>query len=159
MIFPWFSWLIRMYEGTEYSHVYIRWDVDGIDEKICYQASGSMVNFIGQKVFDGHIQPVSEFLCTIELDKATTRKLMKFCVSNAGVPYGIKQVFGLMAQRLFKLNKNPLSDQKEAYVCSELVGVILEEIFSMESSIEIDDLLPKDIENLLKNSNSFKKIL
>lgn len=159
-LFPWFSWLIRVYENTQYSHVYIRWDVEGLQEKICYQASGLQVNFIGQKIFEEEILPVHEYSLISALSPENQKELLKFCISNSGVPYGIKQIFGIVIQKLFRLNKNPFADNSNSFVCSELIGTIFKEIFNLSPEVSLDNMLPKDVENIImQHPKFFKKTL
>lgn len=158
-LLPWFSWLIRLYQGTDYSHVYLRWDIENLPEKLCYQASGLQVNFIGQSAFDSEIQPVIEYKLKTDISPQVWKKLMSFCIDNAGKPYGVKDVFGLLWARLFKKKVNPLDPARSAWVCSGLVACILEDVFLMNLGIDFSIATPKDVELFLEKSPLFEKTL
>ena len=49
--FPLMSWVIRLIEQTPYSHVYVEWEARKYKTHIVYQASGTKVNFMNQKIF------------------------------------------------------------------------------------------------------------
>ena len=52
-ILPIYSWLIRAIEGTEYSHVRIRWkSSSGVE--LVYEAGGRSVRLIGSEAVDSH---------------------------------------------------------------------------------------------------------
>lgn len=157
-IFPWFSWLIRLYQNTEYSHVYIRWEARGISENICYQASGSQVNFIGSDVFAKEIQPIFEYEMLQDLSVEQRRNLFKFAISKAGKPYGIKEVFGLLYSRFIDNSHNKLDDE-EHYICSELISTILKDELEVDLGKEASMTMPVDIQKYLDKSLLFKRIL
>lgn len=144
-IFPFFSWLIRLWDGTPYSHVYIRWNTSKND-KICYQASRGMVHFVGEKIFNKTIQPIQEF--EFEIDENTYNKMVSFCIQNAGVSYGVLQILGIVFGDIFK--RNILSSGTNAYVCSELVGIILRDKLLISIDKNLDLVTPKDIYNVCK---------
>lgn len=155
-LFPIFSWLIRMFQKTPYSHVYIRWYSRHAQAHICYEASGNEVKFLGKKVFDNRIQIIHEY--EINITKSQYKKLLHFCMSNAGIKYGILQVFGILLVTLFRLKKNPFSDDRKSWVCSELVGNALEEVLDKETGLDLDIAGPKEIDNFLQNLDCTKRI-
>jgi len=154
-IFPIFSWLIRLFEQTEYSHVYVRWYSKGAQVQVCYEASGNEVKFLSNKVFLNKVNPVYEF--ELEITHSQYKKLLHFCMSNAGSKYGLKQVFGILLVRLLNLKKNPFSDNRKSWVCSELAGALLESVYGKSLNLDLDIAGPKDIYKYL-NSKDFKKI-
>lgn len=158
-LFPIFSWLIRLFEGTSYSHVYVKWHSRGADTNVLYEASGSSVKFLGEKVYNDRIQPIHEYEVTISSE--TYKKLLKFCMENAGINYGIKQVFGIALVKIFKLKKNPFSDNKKSQICSELIGHILEDVLGRDLDLDLDlDIAgPKAIKEYLDQQVDFIKIL
>lgn len=154
--FPIFSWLIRLCERTSYSHVYVKWHSRGADTNVLYEASGSNVKFLGEKVYNDRVQPIHEY--EVEIDKETYRRLLKFCMENAGIDYGLKQAFGIALVKIFKLKKNPFSDQRKSQVCSELVGHILEDVLGKDLDIDLDIVGPRAIKEYLDQQKDFKKL-
>ena len=155
-LFPILSWLIRLFEWTPYSHVFVRWHSLGADADIVYQAGGTSVNFMAGRIFDSKAETVYEY--EIEVDRETYKKLLHYCMTNAGVDYGIKQVFGIALVKLFRLKKNPFADGKKSQVCSELAGNIIENLDMGDITIDLDVAGPKDIEKFLESSDRFKKL-
>lgn len=155
-IFPIFSWLIRLSEKTSYSHVYVKWHSKGADTNVLYEASGSNVKFLGEKVYKKKIQPIHEY--EVEINTKTYKKLLKFCMENAGVDYGIKQVFGIALVKIFKLKKNPFSDNRKSQVCSELIGHILEDVLGKKLDLDLDIAGPRAIKEYLDQQEDFKKL-
>lgn len=150
-ILPVYSWAIRLLEGTRFSHVYIRHETKyKID--LIYQASGTQVNFESGELFFKKAEAIREF--QFEVSDEAFDKYMEFAIRNAGKPYGILQVFGILFVSLFSLEKNPFPSGSANYVCSELVGEILYEIGRFKYDRELfDKLTPKDLfEFCLKHS-------
>lgn len=147
--FPIFSWLIRLFERTPYSHVYIRWHSRGAGVDVCYEAAGTQLRFMGPEPFKSNIQPLHEY--ELEISKELYPKLLTYCMTNAGMDYGLKQAFGIALVKLFKLKKNPFADGRKSQVCSELVGNILQEVFQLNIGIDMDIAGPKDIDKYLKS--------
>lgn len=150
--FPIFSLLIRLFEGTKYSHVYTRWYSSGADVDVCYHASGTQVNFVSKRIFDSHVYPVEEY--ELQISRETYKKLLHFCMYNAGVHYGLKQLFGIPYVKFMSLFnksvKNPFSDGAKTQVCSEVVGHILEDVIGVEVNEDLDIAGPKKINTIIK---------
>lgn len=156
MIFPIFSWLIRFFQKTPYSHVYVRWHSMGADVDVCYEASGNEVKFICKDVFDQRVNPTHEY--AIEITREQYKKLLRFCMSNAGKKYGVKQVLGILLVTLFKLRKNPFSDGRSSWVCSELAGKALEDVLDKDTGLDLDIAGPKEIDKFLQDLTCAKRI-
>lgn len=133
------SLLIRWYMGTPYSHVYMKFDSTSLDRKLVYEAVGVGVRFIGQKRWEEHAKEVASF--KIELSDENYKKLMQYCVDNAGINYGYLQNLGVLWANLWKSSTNPISDGSN---CSEAIGEILElEGYKIDKDYNL--LTPKDI--------------
>lgn len=141
--FPIFSWAIRFFDGTEFSHVYVRQSTHyNID--LIYQASGMQVNFINGNLFLEKEKVIKEF--PFQITDEAYDKYMKFALTNVGKPYGVLQVFGILACLIFKLNKNPFPNGNADFVCSELVADILYEVGKFKYDRELfDRIKPKEI--------------
>lgn len=156
-LFPIFSWVIRAFEGTPYSHVYVRWYSSGAEVEIAYEASGTSVKFLGKEVFDKKILPICEY--EVEINSDTYKKLLKFCMTNAGMSYGTKQILGIALVKIFKMSKNPFSDGRKSQVCSELVGNILQDVLGEDLNLDLDIAGPRSIQEFLDKKAEFSKIL
>ena len=162
---PILSWLIRAFEGfIGYSHSYIRWYSSKIGLNLCYHASGTQVHFLGSKLFDKKINIVHEYRTYISEEAYT--ELLRFCIKNAGVKYGVKQLLGIVWVRVNKLLgkrvKNPYADGDKSRICTEVVGHIIRDVLHHELSEDLDKYLEsaglKELKKLLDQSNSFEKI-
>lgn len=145
-----FAWIIMKGYGTDYSHVYIKFRSEKYDRQMIYQASASMVNFMGESVFYKNSQVVESY--EVEISDAARSAMILFAIDNAGKPYSMKNVLGLAAVRVaeifgFKI-KNPLSDGRETFVCSELVWDLLVEAGLIPPSSS-DEVTPKQVRDLM----------
>ena len=138
-----FSWLIRLFERTPYSHVYLSWTPNSIGTPVVYEASGAMLKFLNKNIFDKKNKTIESY--RIVIDNNEKKALVKWCLENAGVDYGFTQLFGIALQRIFNLSRNPLSQGRKSQVCSELVGSVLEEVFGERLELDLDVAGPKDI--------------
>lgn len=153
--FPIFSWLIRLIEGTKYSHVYLQWDSEFADSTITYHAAGHSVHFLGLNLFKKSVEPIHEF--EMNISREQYQELLHYCFDNSGTDYGIKQIFGIAAVKLAALFgkdiKNPFSDGNKSQVCSELVGYVLSDVLEQDLNLDLDVAGPKDIYKFLKKSD------
>lgn len=145
--FPIYSWLIRKIEGTPYSHVRIRW-ISGAGVELIYEAAGSKVRLIGELAQSKYpVEVIHSFRYEVtNEDYSNLIKLFRY----AGVDYGLLQALGIVAVRLFGLSKNPFSRGRNSQVCSELAGLVIEEVLGYDLDINLDIAGPKDIYNYLK---------
>lgn len=150
-----FSLLIRLYERTPYSHVYLRFPWIGGKTDLIYQASGTAVNFVGRDIFYASNKIIKEY--ELEVTDDAWLSALVWAANNAGKPYSLRQIFGIIIFNLqkrlgFKHPKNPFSDGRYAYVCSELVASLLIDCFDipLDQSF-LDTLTPKDIDLFLKS--------
>lgn len=145
-----FAWLIMKGYGIPYDHVYVKFHSGTYGRDIIYQASGSMVNFMGNTIFLSNNIGMNEFQVSISDDKYVG--LMQFCIDNAGKPYGVKQAFGMAIVRIAEIFgryiKNPFKDDG-TYVCSKLGAYILENFAGAIIPRDIEDITPLDLYNYL----------
>ena len=147
-----FGWLISWFQGTEFSHTYLRKDGESTGEFV-YQASGNMVNFMGIETFLDHSKPVVEF--ELEITKEAWRRTLKNkLIKYAGRPYSIKSIIAVLLAQCFNVKSKWLQDGEYAFICSEIVVEILDEmdiIKKEEWNKSVDLITPKDIyEKLLE---------
>ncbi len=148
---PCFSWAIRAYQGwTDYSHCYIKFHSKSLDRDIVYQASGLQVNFIGNLFFEDHVHVIKEF--EIEITDKDYRKIMQLSVDNAGKPYSLMQILGMLYAEIFGTMPEVFKDGDQKYICSELVGEILVKYCNYEFDKDLETLSPKDIFDALSKS-------
>jgi len=143
-----FSCAIKAVEGTEYSHVRLRW-VNGWGAEMVYEASGTSVKFIGPIALqDLHVEILHSY--RFDLSDEHYRKLLQLCIENAGVNYGYLQILGILLVRIFDLQKNPLSSGRKSQVCSEIVGRFLQEVLGIGYQLNLDTAGPKAIQSVLE---------
>jgi hypothetical protein len=144
--------IIKLVEKTEFSHVYVKLYSESLDRQLIYQASGLLVNFVGEEVFYEKNKDIMTF--NIPITKEQQTKLLQKAVDNCGKPYGIKDLFGIGLVRLGRLFgirvKNPMADGSATYICSELASSILVELGFDFSNL--DDITPKDLYDKLMGS-------
>lgn len=149
-----FSWLIRKIEGTEFSHIYLRLPTGRrLKQDLIYQASNTMVHFVGSKRFEEKNTILKEIEFDIETE--TYYQLLRFCVEEVGKPYAFLQILGIAWVLLFRCfgikKRNPFAKGKGSYVCSELVAAILIEFFGYRIMQDLDLITPKEVYELLTN--------
>ena len=141
-----FAWAIQLFEGTEYSHCYIQFETSSGPTLIC-QASKGMLNFMSPEAFNLHNQVIREF--EIEMSQEQLTQIKVRSMEKAGLPYSITQIIGIVIARIFKLDKNPLDQDKDTFVCSEWVGQVLESL-GAELDKDLNLLTPRDIYEYLE---------
>lgn len=120
-----FSSLIRFFTNSKVSHTYIKIPVPEYNENMVFQASGMTVNYTNYSVFKEKNKVIEEYEIDIDDDTASLAEMMR--VMEAGKPYSIKELFGLLwilAMRGFgvKVN-NPFRDGSHSYICVELAMI------------------------------------
>lgn len=117
-----YSWLIRLFERTRYSHVRIRFQT-GWFTTFIFEAAGSAVRLLGQ--YGIKQNPVKiHHSYILYLTHEQYQELMKL-TRYAGVKYGVFQAIGIGVQRLLGLKRNPWADKHYSFICSELVAYFL----------------------------------
>lgn len=141
------SKLIRLVQGTEFSHVYVAWDSEWLDTRIIYEASGSMVHFIDQDRFNQKVIVVHEV--SIPISKECKKKVVRFAMHKASSPYSVKQLGKIFLYKVLTSLKLPCSwlkkDDRVSYVCSELVSQILIECLGEKMDQDLDVITPADV--------------
>lgn len=137
------SWIIRWYMGTPYSHVYMRFESPSMERSLIYEAVGAGVRFIGFEKWKQHAEEVDSF--NLQLSDKNYKRLMQFCIDQAGDEYGFMQNLGLVWANIFKRKKNPLTSGEN---CSEEMGEILK-LEGFDINKDLDLLTPKDIHDIL----------
>lgn len=117
-----FSSLIKFATNSKVSHSYIRIPVPEYNESMVFQASGLSVNYCNFKIFQEKSKVMEEY--EIEVDEETYEYGEMLRVMEAGKPYSMKELVGLLwilVMRGFGVRaKNPFRDGSASYVCVEL---------------------------------------
>lgn len=153
------SAIIRLVDGTPYSHVYISWQSEGMQRELVYQASGhGGVNFCSSKRFLADNVTLQAFMINEFPDEK--RIVMQRCIDSAGDDYGYLQLIGIGLVRILNVLKfrtrNPFP---HGQVCSECVSRILHDAFKLNFAVPFDLISPHDVSKALENNSRFMRIL
>jgi len=145
--------IIKLVEKTEFSHVYVKLYSESLDRYLIYQASGLIVNFVGEDIFYAKNKDIATF--SLDITKEQQVKLLQKAVDNCGKPYGVADLFGIgwvrLGSLLGKKFKNPFADHGKTYICSELASTLLLELgFNFNN---LDDITPRDLFKKLEDIN------
>jgi hypothetical protein len=153
------SKLIRWVEGSEVSHVYIKFHSDFLQRDIIYEASGTVVNFVNLQTFMSRSQIVEEF--TYEIPAPLYREAIQFAMDHTGKPYGFLSLIGLgwvkFTNKFGFRTRNPFRKDDKTFICSYLVADLLRGIIKLDSEIPPELLTPTDIYKILLD-NPFKRL-
>lgn len=141
-----FSWGIRLFEGTKYSHVRLAWKSTS-GEDLIYEASGSSVKLIGRYAVDSHKVKIHHTY-TLSLTREQYIKMISL-FRFASVKYGLLQVLGIAIAKILHLKTNPFDSGKQRQVCSELIGFFLIDVMSLHIEESLDLIGPKGIKEIL----------
>lgn len=147
-----FAAAIMLGYGTPYDHVYIKFNSSFFSRELIYQASKTLVNFMGTGVFNDENLIVREY--QLSISDHQMKDLIQFCIDNVGKPYSMKEALGLGLVRLCELFgkkiRNPFRGSNDTYVCSVLASYVLQ--FFTDNKLEKDfqDMSPKDVWNHLE---------
>ena len=138
------SWLIRLVEGTKYSHTYVRWYSDNFKLDMAYEAAGNGLTFLGPEAFNAKTNIIKEF--EFEITNDEYRKLIRFCAKYAGSKYGKLQLVGVLISRLLKRRRNLFT---EGWVCTELVWFVMQVILNINTGLNRDLVGLRELYKLL----------
>jgi hypothetical protein len=141
------SWLIRLYEGTPYSHVYLKFYSQSLDRFLIYEAVGVGVRLIGKKEWSLHAEEVVSF--DIPVISGNYISLLQHCVDHAGTDYGFLQNIGIPLARLLRLKSNPF--QSGVNCAEEIYKVLNLSGYTVDKKIDL--VTPKDIFNAIASKS------
>lgn len=145
--FPIFSWLIMFFQRNNFSHSYIRFNLESTQKEVVFQASGLAINFMGLDLFKQKETIIKEF--EIEINDNTFNNIMKSTIDLVGQPYSMLQILNSLIYLLFK--KNPFDNQITGWDCSKLVAYELQEEVGFKIPEDLDVITPKDLCNFLES--------
>lgn len=150
-VFPILSWIIRMWEGSEYSHVFVRIIARNIKNDLFYHASGLSVNFMGNDLFYKNHKVLDEFI--IEIDEDKYLRMLDIAIDRVGYPYSIGQLLGIVMIRLFRIFGKKINNPfgKSGYICTEIAAEVLKEVCGVEIEKELNSITLNDIHKTLTN--------
>lgn len=130
------SWLIRKFEGTDFSHNAILWRSDTFGLPIIYEAYMTKVGFIGPDIFLQRNEIVNIY--SIDVPKENIKHAIRYLILNDGKKYGYWSLLGFIPSRLFKM-KNPFRDGENTMHCTEVSLRFLGESGFKDIGIDPDD--------------------
>lgn len=151
---PLFSWAVRFYQNTNFSHTYLEFDTKSIfNDDTIFQSSKAMVNYMSKSFFLTENTITDEF--EVEMPDELYMKMRSELHANAGVKYAFLQNIGIIYtdfMRLFgKRVKNPW---KKGYNCSELVYKYVIKYLYPEYTLDPETITPKDVYEIMKSKQS-----
>lgn len=145
-IFPIFSYFIKWFLKTEYSHVFVQFDSESLGTSLIYESVGEGVRFISFDLWKEKAEITDIF--EIEVDTDIYKEIMRFCINNSGKEYGFSQNIGVFLAYLTKLSHNPFNKNQN---CSETTAKIINIIKKIFNS-DINLVTPRDIYEVLSEN-------
>jgi len=146
--FPIASWLVRWYQKTEYSHVFLKFSSETLNREIIYEAVGQGIRFVGNNEWKVYAKEIKSY--TIDVQRCNYITIMQYCIDHAGMEYGYLQNIGIVLADWLGLKKNPFKSGKN---CSELLADILRvEGYFLDKEVNL--ITPKDIDELLQRGKN-----
>lgn len=158
---PVFSWLVRLYQCTNFSHTYIRLKIPSLpSDKILHASEGLVQNMSGTQFDKKHIV-TDEFKISIPdiivFDKLNNKQsslyfsLISIMHETAGDNYSVMQNVGIIYVHLLRvLGKKVKNPWSKGWNCSEFVASILTIIYREEfENLDPNLVTPKDLYDIL----------
>ena len=142
-IFPLFSWIIRFWQKTPYSHVFIKLHLETINREVIFEAVGPQVRLVEVSKFEQKAEQLYSF--TLEISKANYISMIQYCIDHQSDKYAILQNIGIAISDTLNLKHNIFTTGMN---CSEFIYNILKcQGYHLEKNKNL--ITPKDIYNLL----------
>lgn len=155
--FPLVGSIIRLVEGTSFSHVAVR--ITTADNRsFVYHSTFTGVNFLNSALYEKKYKVVQSH--KFDIDKQEQKKLITFFISVAGNSYPLKEIVGViavrLADRLFgKKIDNPFGSNK--MFCSEVALKVLKLLDYQLPATESKINALIEIEQILKAKDQLRK--
>ena len=141
-----FATLIKWVEARPFDHCYIRVQEPMNKEYVIFQASKAMINVYNKDIWQSYNSSYREY--EVEISQEQYEKVWKFVVKNLGIPYSLKEDFGILLMKIFKIKNNIFDAGMSASFCSKLGAIICKEIgIEIKENASIVD--PSLLESLL----------
>lgn len=138
-------------QRTNYSHVYLKYQDEFLGQPMYYQASHTLVNSMSETVFLAQETVVQEF--TFNVSDASFLACMIFAANQAGKPYGTMEILGIAISEIAMIANvkidNPFKDAGTTWICDQLIAELLATCENVKLPMPLDDMIPKDMFNLV----------
>lgn len=142
------AWIISKWIGKPYSHVYIKFESNKIPNTV-YHAANGMVHFIAEENF----KAVNNVIKEIKLPHSDIARkvILSHAIYLSGIKYGYTELFKIFISDICTYLNCPIlkSYNGAGYICSELVGEVLEDYYGVQWNKPKHLLKPNDIEEVL----------
>jgi hypothetical protein len=141
------SWLIRKFEGSEFSHIYIKMNPSpksSLNFSKVFQASHGDVNAM---TFDNFLEGnkiIHEY--AIEVSDEKYFEVATWLWKQLGKPYGFTQLLAI------GLGIKTRSNKDSRYICSELAGMVLRDYLGYNINDTLDFIGLNDIKDILEKN-------
>lgn len=141
---------ISWWLGVPYSHVYIRFESSSSKlPSNVYHAAHGMVHFRSFNNFTKENHVIKEYAVEVGVDSRT--EFLAHCMDLSGEGYGYCELLKIFISDLAYsiAKKNMKFKNGKGYICSELVGKLLQEQMGMKFTKPLHLLKPDDIDKAL----------
>lgn len=139
------SFFIRLFERSEYSHVFIKMNPSSsssLDFSKVFQASHGDVNAISYDVFKEQNKIFNEY--EIKLTDQKYFEIAHWLWHQLGKPYGFLQLIAIAFG--FNISKN----KDSAFICSELAAMVLRDHLNYDINKNLDYIGLNDIKKIME---------
>lgn len=147
MTFPIFSWLVRLFQGTKYSHYAISYNKWVLDSTI----SGTVWTELPK--FRDKYKLVKKWKFQVDTEK----NIFEWSAKYSAKPYSLLQNLGVGLKWMGVLKSNPFGKDEAHLNCSELIALWARDYLKIEIQdsdnyglIETEELLDREIKNASK---------
>lgn len=145
-----FATLIKWVESRPYDHAYVRFPEPMDGEYMIFQASKEMVNLYSADIFASINDSIKEYTITCTDEQYV--ELWNYIKKSVGLPYSLKEDFGILLMKIFKLKKNPYGTGGSAQFCSELAARVCK-ILAINIPNDPDTIDPTLLDSILSKAN------
>lgn len=144
-----FAWLIQLVEKRNYDHCYVRFQ-EPMGDWMIFQASGFAVNLFNKDIWLSENKAIKEY--EIEITTEQNQEFWTFIKANLGIPYSLKEDFGILLMKIFKLTKNPYAMGYSAEFCSQLDARVCR-MFGINFTQPASTIDPSALDTILSQAN------
>lgn len=142
------STIIRLYEGTPFSHAYVRYLDLMTDIEMIAQASHSYVNEMNAKIFEEENMIIDEF--EVLIDDLNFIHVLEFIKTNLGKKYSKLQLLLIVLRDFFGTLPFIKSNHDQEFICSEFAARIAETACLLKGDIDFDYISPRNLHDELE---------